>query len=242
MTIRQLQPPDRYLEPLPTTFLAANESTGWSAGQLLRLIVAPTLVTVLLVGGVYWVRLQVPGGSGGQQQESLMQVHLMPRPDPAAIATAPDSRSVVENFSSPADKSLNDPDPLADQSIVIPKAKARSTAELPPTNLGASAAATGGPPDSAAYRFQQALVRHVARYQRYPNAARSLRLEGKVDTQFSMARDGTLLGVWVKTSSGQVLLDNEAIETIRRAQPMPAIPRELPDRLNIHVQLVFEAS
>ena len=34
----------------------------------------------------------------------------------------------------------------------------------------------------------------------------------------------------------------EAIETIRRAQPLPPIPPELPDRLNIHVQLVFDPS
>jgi protein TonB len=57
-----------------------------------------------------------------------------------------------------------------------------------------------------------------------------------------MSRDGTLLGVWVKTSSGQAMLDKEAIDTIRRAQPLPSIPPELPDRLNIHVQLVFDPS
>ena len=67
-----------------------------------------------------------------------------------------------------------------------------------------------------------------------------MHLEGKVDTQFAMARDGKLLGVWVRTSSGQMLLDKEAVETIRRAQPLPPIPPELPDRLNIQVQLEFD--
>jgi protein TonB len=38
------------------------------------------------------------------------------------------------------------------------------------------------------------------------------------------------------------LLDKEAMETIRRAQPLPPIPPELPERLNIHVQLVFDPS
>ncbi|MHC4043477.1 energy transducer TonB [Bradyrhizobium sp. 23AC] len=96
-----------------------------------------------------------------------------------------------------------------------------------------------GPASSAAIKFQQSLLRHVSRYQRYPNAARAMHLEGTVVTQFAMARDGTLLGVWVRTSSGQLLLDKEAIETIRRAQPLPPIPPELPDRLNIHLELEF---
>jgi protein TonB len=100
--------------------------------------------------------------------------------------------------------------------------------------------AVTGPASSAVVRFQQTLLRHVARYQRYPSAARSLHLEGRVDMQFAISRDGTLLGVWVKTSSGQGVLDKEAIETIRRSQPLPSIPSELPDRLNIHVQLAFD--
>jgi protein TonB len=82
----------------------------------------------------------------------------------------------------------------------------------------------------------------VARYQRYPNAARLGRMRGTVETLFSMQRDGTLLEVWVKTSSGQVVLDKAAVDAIRRAQPLPAIPSELPDRLNIQIALVFEPS
>jgi protein TonB len=91
-------------------------------------------------------------------------------------------------------------------------------------------------------KFQQALLRHIERYQRYPKAARLGRQQGTVDTLFSMRRDGTLVGVWVKTSSGQQVLDAAAVETIRRAQPLPAIPAGLPDQLTIQVQLAFDPS
>jgi protein TonB len=210
---------------------------------VVRLIIAPALVTVLLVGGVYWIRLQAPAGSAGPQQTSIVQVHLLPRPDPAPIAVAPVSRTITDSVASRADVSLKEADPItSDEPVSVPKAKSFSPAEAPPSNIRSAPSPVSGPPSTAVIKFQQALLRHVARYQRYPNAARALRLEGKVDTQFSMGRDGTLLGVWVKTSSGQAMLDREAIETIRRAQPLPSIPPELPDHLNIQLQLEFDPS
>jgi len=220
-----------------------DETAAWPPDELLRLIITPVLVTVLFVGGVYWIRLQPPAGSLSQQSASLVQVHLLPRPDPAPIAVAPVAHSITDNVASRADPSLKQPDPTtADDPVPVPPAKPFSPAEAPPSNTRAASSAVDGLPSNAAIKFQQALLRHVARYQHYPNAARSLHLEGKVDTQFAMSRDGTLLGVWVKTSSGQAMLDKEAIDTIRRAQPLPSIPPELPDRLNIHVQLVFDPS
>jgi periplasmic protein TonB len=228
---------------LPAALLSYHDETGASSGVLLRLFIAPALATVLLVGGVYWIRLQPPAGSLGQQSTSIVQVHLLPRPDSAPIAIASVPQSITDNVASRAEVSVKEPDPTAsDEPVPVPTAKAVSPAEVPPSIVRSAPSPVSGPANSAAVKFQQALLRHVARYQHYPNAARALHLEGKVDTQFSMSRDGTLLGVWVKTSSGQAVLDKEAIETIRRAQPLPSIPPELPDRLNMHVQLVFDPS
>jgi protein TonB len=239
MSIDETHQPNERMEVPPSTALQSSqdETAAWPSGELLRLIIAPALVTVLLAGGVYWIRLQPPAGSAGQQQASIVQVHLLPRPDATPIAVASVPQSITDTIASRADVSLKEPDPTtSDDSVLVPTAKAFSPPEAPPSNVRSQPSAVSGPASRAAIKFQQALLRHVARYQRYPNAARSLHLEGKVDTQFSMSRDGTLLGVWVQTSSGQAMLDKEAIETIRRAQPLPSIPPELPDRLNIHVQ------
>ncbi|MCA6116432.1 energy transducer TonB [Bradyrhizobium sp. WSM 1738] len=218
-----------------------DESGTWSSGEVLRLFMVPGLATLLLVGGVYWIKLQTPSGSMGQQQASVVQVHLLPRPDPAPIVTASTSHSTAPEITSRTDTSSREPSPsTSDEAVSVPRAF--SPAEAPPSAILSAPSAVSGPADSAAARFQQVLLRHVAHYQRYPHAARALRLQGRVDTQFSMSRDGKLLGVWVRTSSGQTVLDKEAMETIRRAQPLPSIPPELPDRLNIHVQLVFDPS
>ena len=57
---------------------------------------------------------------------------------------------------------------------------------------------------------------------------------------FSIGRDGKLLGTWVKTSSGQAVLDQAAMDTILRAQPLPQIPPALPDSMKVEVALAFD--
>jgi periplasmic protein TonB len=248
MSVGELHPRSRKRPlPMPLPSLSPpppyeSETGAWSSGELLRLIFAPALVTLLLVGGVYWIRLQMPAGPTGQQQASVVQVQLIPRPDfaptVAASATEQTTRAIVNRS-----ETSQEPDPIAaDDPAPVPRTRTVSLADAPPSNVLSSPAVVSGPANSAAIKFQQALLRHVAQYQRYPNAARPLHLQGKVDTQFAIGRDGQLLGVWVKTSSGQMILDKEAIETIRRAQPLPPIPAELPDRLNVHVQLAFDPS
>jgi protein TonB len=237
------QRPDRNAAAAPAPHLDADDPTAWSSGEFARLFIAPAVMVLLFVGGVYWIRQQLPAGAVGQTQNSIVQVQLLPRPDAIPIAVAATPPSVTDNVVSRVDTPSKVPDPTpSDDPPAVQQAKLSSPADVLAPNVRAAPSTVSGPPSSAAIKFQQALLRHVARYQRYPSAARPLRLEGRVDTQFAMSRDGTLLGVWVKTSSGQVMLDKEAIDTIMRAQPLPHIPPELPDRLNVHVQLVFDPS
>ena len=214
-----------------------DETDGRTFGELLRVLGIPALATVFLVGGVYWIQLQAPAGSRGKQSTSIVQVQLLPRPDSVPIATAALPQPVTENIASRVDPSFKEPEPtISDDPLPVPRARTFAPEDAPPSNV---MSAVSGPASSAAAKFQQTLLRHISRFQRYPSAAGPARL---VDTQFAIARDGTLLGVWVRTSSGQMLLDKEAIETIRRAQPLPPIPPELPDRLNIQMQLEFDPS
>lgn len=236
------EPIDRGLIRVPqATAHHDDDPAAWSSGEWLRLIIAPSLATLLLVGGVYWVRLQLPAGPAGQQQAAIMQVQLLPRAAAPTIPMPASAQSSADEVVSRADVTEAEPTPTSAEVAARPaRIRAFEPAELPPPSISAMPAKLNGPANVAAIRFQQILLQHVARYQRYPNAGIGQKLEGRVDAQFSMARDGTVLGIWVKTSSGQQLLDKEAIETIRRAQPLPPIPPGLPDRLNIHVQLVFE--
>lgn len=218
-----------------------DDPSAWSLGEVLRLFLVPAIATVLFVGGIYWVRLQLPAGPAGQDRASVVQVRLLPRPDPAPIPVAPVSPQIAASVASRTDASIDPSDFANTKDLALTQPTRDATpAEAAAPSIRPTPSPADAPPSSAAIKFQQALLRHVARYQRYPNAARRGRLQGSVETLFSMKRDGTLLGVWVKTSSGQAVLDSEAVDAIRRAQPLPSIPSGLPEQLNIRVTLVFE--
>lgn len=218
-----------------------EDPSAWSRAEVLRLFLVPAVVALLFTGGVYWIRQQQPAGSVGQDQASIVQVHLLPRPDPAPIPVAAASQPMVGNVAGRTDVPIDQPDPAArDAATTVPAATTPTEMSAPSIEPTPSQLETA--PNATAIKFQQALLRHVARYQHYPNGARPGRLHGSVETLFSMRRDGTIVGVWVKASSGQAVLDNAAMDTIRRAQPLPSIPSELPDRLNIQVTLVFDPS
>ncbi|MEW6639072.1 MAG: energy transducer TonB [Pseudomonadota bacterium] len=228
--------------PLTATF-QPDDPSAWSSGEVARLVLAPTVAVVLFVGGLYWVRLQVPSGNAGRDQAPVVQVQVLPRPDPMPIPVPPASQPMPASLSSPIDTPTDRTDPVVtDDPAPVPPPRAATPADASTPSVRPTRAPADASANIAALKYQQALLRHVARFQRYPTAARAGRLHGSVETMFAMRRDGTLLGVWVRTSSGQAVLDREALETIRRAQPLPPIPTELPDRLNIQVMLDFEPS
>ncbi len=91
----------------------------------------------------------------------------------------------------------------------------------------------------AASDFQRALLAHIESYRRYPDQTKGLRPQGTVQIVFAMDRQGKVLGIWIDRSSGSDALDREAIATVLRAQPLPAIPPDLPEPLNIVLPVVF---
>ena len=61
---------------------------------------------------------------------------------------------------------------------------------------------------------------------RYPSEAKRKRIRGEVHVSFTVSRSGGVGGVRLARSSGSPVLDNAALETVRRAAPFPEIPRD----------------
>jgi protein TonB len=68
------------------------------------------------------------------------------------------------------------------------------------------------------------LQERIERVKRYPALARQWGMEGTAELEFRIARNGSVQDVVVVKSSGFPLLDEASVETIKRAQPLPAIP------------------
>lgn len=79
----------------------------------------------------------------------------------------------------------------------------------------------------------------LERFRRYPHAARARRIEGVVQMRVSVARDGRLLALSVEQSSGQPTLDQAALDTFRRAEPLPPVPDERPAPVELSFPVEF---
>jgi protein TonB len=220
--------------------LTAGDPAAWSNAELARLVLIPALVALLFAGGVYWIRVQQQTASSvDQASPSTIQVRLIPQRDQTPIPIDTTPQAATANAAPSTPKAEQQDEPAKDEVVVKSPDRASLPVEASIPSISRPSTVTDVVPNNALVKFQQSLVKHIARFQRYPAAAHD-KLQGTVGTFFSIDRKGHLLGVWVKTSSGQTLLDTEAIETIKRAQPLPSIPAELPDRLNVQVQLAFD--
>ena len=211
--------------------------------QVVHLVLVAISLSVLFTMGVYWL-LHAPLGPVAQAPGDLVEVKVieLPSPVPQPNQTAhPAPPSAAVRDTAPT-KIATRP---TDQAVPLP------IPDRQPTRLREVTVADLAPPPSATQfradtssttsEFQHELLAHIEQYRQYPEAALPDHLHGVVQVVFAMDRTGAVLGAWVKTSSGSKVLDQEAIDTIRRAQPLPSIPQNLPDRLNIMLPVEFAA-
>lgn len=184
---------------------------------------------------------------------------LAPAPAPMAVAlerasppsppqdVAPGPRRVERQAAKP---SPTPPAPLkttppADQPVfVAPHAPSR------PSDPGPAAPETSAPPVLPAPPASQAasdvkvtwegqVLERLEKYRRFPDSARARRRQGVVFVRFRLDRPGRLLWSRVERSSGSGELDRAALDTLRRAQPLPAIPADRPQEVELVVPVEF---
>ena len=91
-----------------------------------------------------------------------------------------------------------------------------------------AASAPLAPPSNAVPTWRGELVGRLQRAKRYPDSARSRGEQGVAMTTFTMDRAGHVLATSLVRSSGSPALDEEAVALIRRAEPLPPMPAEMP--------------
>lgn len=234
--------PKRNLEPLenrgadrydvPPAAPLPGLDTRWLWGIVV-------VVPIMLTTGVYWLH-QLPAGPHARAGGPIVEVRLVQNPahEPAVVAVRADEAS-SEGRTEPMIEAPNRPIP--EETTVTASAPATAT---PMTGLERNSSVTASRPrpvaTGSASAFQRALLSHIARFRRFPQSARAGEHYGIAQVVLAMRRDGTVSDVWVRQSSGYPMLDEAAIDTIRRAQPLPTIPQDLPDKLTIVVPISFD--
>ncbi|MGH8431838.1 MAG: energy transducer TonB family protein, partial [Solimonas sp.] len=113
-----------------------------------------------------------------------------------------------------------------------------------PTEAPRAAAPTPGaslePPSRTLPTWKGLLLRHLERHKRYPSEAQRHRQEGMVLMRFTMSREGRVLAARVERASGVTSLDQEGLDLLQRAQPLPALPADQPgETLELVVPIQF---
>lgn len=87
--------------------------------------------------------------------------------------------------------------------------------------------------------WEALVLAHLEKYRRYPVRARAARQQGVAHIRFTMNRAGRILSAEIARKSGFFALDQAALATLRRAEPLPAIPEGMPDEVELTVPVDF---
>ena len=215
----------------------------WRAGELRARHLAVVVAALVAVAAAIVHLLPAPAPSGARPgQPGVVQVHVVPAPGPARPgADRPTARTA--EAAPPAVEASSEPAPPREPPEDMPQSPPRIERILASAGAAGPPLVLDEPPPLFADQpprhqgpiadYQRVLFDHIKRFRHYPDAARAGRLHGVVTLVFVMSRDGGLLEMRIADSSGSPVLDRSALEMMRRARPLPAIPANLPDHVKI---------
>jgi periplasmic protein TonB len=110
------------------------------------------------------------------------------------------------------------------QRVQKPKQEAQPPA--PQTTAPPKSKNLGQFTQAASNAYAALIVGHLERYKRYPAAAHNA--VGKTTVRFTLNRDGKVVDAQIVQSSGNSVLDQEALAIVHRADPFPKFPAAKP--------------
>ncbi|WP_426143754.1 energy transducer TonB [Pseudomonas sp. DWP3-1-2] len=124
--------------------------------------------------------------------------------------------------------------PVQEKPIDTPPTTAKAEKPVAPTPPSPPS-----PPSNALPNWQSDLLRHLARYKKYPEDARRRGMQGVSRLRFVVDAQGNVLSASIAGSSGSPALDRATMEMIRRAQPLPKPPAETLNNGTIEILAPF---
>ncbi|MDR3468890.1 MAG: TonB family protein, partial [Xanthobacteraceae bacterium] len=146
-----------------------------------------------------------------------------PPPQPASEVPAPQPRP-AQHTEAPAPVRHDTPATIARPRA--PKTSAPPKAQHVAAIASTAAAGVSAAAATASYDAQVAA--HLQRFKQYPSGARAAGEQGTAVLTFTVSRSGQVLSSHLGRSSGSAALDAETLALLRRAQPLPPFPPEMP--------------
>lgn len=205
--------------------------------ELVRWAIAAAVVVGVHAGtAAYLLAVQEPDMVGSSA--NVVTVDLAPidsTPDAIESDVAPAPETMVEQAAlpdlpqpkPPEDMKVEQPPDETPAEVALPveKPPEKVQASLPPAPVTAQQVKAAAPKVEASWTTS--LMRQLQRVKRYPASAQSRKEEGVVLLSFSIDRNGHVLAHSIVRSSGHAALDNEVLDMIMRAQPLPPFPESM---------------
>ncbi len=135
------------------------------------------------------------------------------------------------------------PIPHPDRRPAAPATTAPPELQAPAASVPATAApapAVPAPSSNAVPTWQGRLLGRLEQFKRYPYEAQYRHEQGVAYLRFTMDRNGKVLSARIEKSSDHASLDQETLALIRRAEPLPKPPPEVPgDPIELTVPIQF---
>ena len=150
---------------------------------------------------------------GPEQQESKSVPEIPPEAEDTPsekiepLPTVPDADVQLPPETKPPEKTIEQPAPPVPQTTAPPRPR---------------------PSAAQVASWHRRIALQVERHKGYPAAARERHETGTAQIAFMLDRNGKVLATRVVRSSGFAALDQETIDTVRRAQPFPPPPANMP--------------
>jgi periplasmic protein TonB len=155
---------------------------------------------------------------------------LAPGPPEMESEPTPPPKEETKPIEQEAEVALPIPEPPKPEPPVEQReATAAPSVEMPPSTAAPPTPGAAVQTPAAFIRWQSALAAHLERFKRYPTAARAHGEQGVAKVAFTIDHEGHLLRSQIVQSSGSPLLDQETLDMLARAQPMPRPPGNAPD-------------
>jgi protein TonB len=179
----------------------------------------------------------------GDEGSSAIMVDLTPFVTPRSdsqqdLAPGPEEQQLQQPPEPPPEKTVEEepkpkiePPPVPEAEVTLPREEAKPEPPRPlpqPTVPTPTAPPRQRTASSAEVRsWHLGIVKQIEQHKGYPPSALARRETGITQLAFTLDRDGRVVDSRVVRSSGHPALDQEAMATVRRAQPFPPPPPDL---------------
>jgi protein TonB len=163
---------------------------------------------------------------------------VLPKPEPEKKKVEepkpekPKEKPKKEKVEKPKPKPDPEPEPEVvqkptQQTVQQQAAKAAAPVQPSATPAAPSAADIARVANAKA-TWEGLLQAHLQKFQKYPRSAQRRNVEGTAWIRFRMDREGKVLSYSIDRTSEHEVLDEAALSMLDRAQPLPALPDDVP--------------